>query len=450
MGKFSLFKYILFFLLYGVTVSFFFLSFGEKNVNEGEFSSIRMIILILFTPVFFKYFLQILIAPSFEFFRDRKHKKLILENPNFNPKVSVIIPAWNEEVGVLHTIYSILKSGYRNVEVFVINDGSTDSTHEKMRRFLRKYNHFRCNNKIPVYYKVKENGGKSRAINHGLKYATGEIVLTIDADSVVDEKAIANIVKHFIDPEVMTVAGNVKIGNRSQTIGLIQQLEYMYGFYFKKADSLMNSIYIVGGAAAAYRRNIFSKVGVFDEDIITEDIEMSTRIQYAGYKIEYAADAIIYTEGPTELPGLCKQRLRWKYGRLLTFYKYRDLFFSLDSKHVKFLTFFVLPLALFSEALLFFEIFLVIILYGYTFYSHDFLPLIFNIALITFVVVLQVLTDSKRHENYNLIVLAPIAWLLFFFVDFIEYQALIRSMYKLSSQQEVTWQRWTRSGVFES
>src|SRR6185369_13921111 len=166
--------------------------------------------------------------------------------------------------------------------------------------------------------------------------------------------AIKNMVKHFSDPQVASVAGNIVIDKLTKPIGLIQQLEYLYGFYFKRADSLLNSVYIVGGAAAGYRRKIIAVLGGFDEDIITEDIEMSTRLQDNGYHIRYAADAIVYTEGPSDFRGLCRQRLRWKFGRLLTFYKYRHLFFSLKAKHNAFLCFVILPIALFTELLLFF------------------------------------------------------------------------------------------------
>lgn len=437
----------LYIVLYGI-VAFFVISFFTKQkVENDDFSMLRWIVLILFLPTLFKYFLQLSLAPWFEFLLWNKKRKQI--SKRYTPRVSVLIPAWNEEVGILQTLNSVLTSTYRQIEIIIINDGSTDGTHKKVLQFLRKYAKLTSRNKIPVIYKSKTNGGKSRALNYGLKFATGEIVVTIDSDSVIDKEAITNIVKHFRDKKIMCVAGNVKIGNRSKAVGLVQQLEYLYGFYFKKADSIMNSIYIVGGAAAAYRRKVFTRLGNFDEEIITEDIEMSTRIQNAGLKIGYAPDAIVYTEGPTDLGGLFKQRLRWKYGRLLTFAKYRHLFFSLKKKHSPLLTWFILPLALFAELLLFFEPGLLLVFYGYTFYTSDFLPLIVSMCLVALVITLQILTDPKRGENLNLFFLAPVAWCLFYFIDFVEYQALLRSVWKLVKKQEVVWQKWTRVGVFE-
>ncbi len=447
MNKLIQAKALFYTLLYGITAFFVVSFFTEQKVENDDFSMVRWIVLILFLPTLFKYFLQLSLAPWFEFLLWNKKRKHV--SKKYTPRVSVLIPAWNEEVGILQTVYSVLENTYRRVEIIVINDGSTDGTHKKMLRFIREYAKLTDKNKIPVIYKSKKNGGKSRALNYGLKYATGDIVITIDSDSVVDQEAIVNIVKHFRDKKVMCVAGNVKIGNRSKVIGLVQQLEYLYGFYFKKADSIMNAIYIVGGAAAAYRRKVFTQLGTFDEEIITEDIEMSTRIQNAGLKIGYAPDAIVYTEGPTDLNGLFKQRLRWKYGRLLTFAKYRQLFFSLQKRHSPLLAWFILPLALFAETLLFFEPGLLLVFYGYTFYTSDFLPLIVSMCLVALVITLQVLTDPKRRENLNLLFLAPVAWCLFYFIDFVEYQALLRSFWKLVKKQEVVWQKWTRVGVFE-
>jgi hypothetical protein len=106
------------------------------------------------------------------------------------------------------------------------------------------------------------------------------------------------------------------------------------GFISSVQIQFLNAVYIVGGAAAAYRRNVIVGLGGFDECIITEDIEMSTRIQDHGYRIQYAADAIVYTEGPSDFKGLCRQRVRWKFGRLLTFCKYRHMFFSLTQRTI--------------------------------------------------------------------------------------------------------------------
>ncbi len=425
---------------YVLTAFIITLSITQQKVSTDDFSVLRFVILLLFFPVMSKYFFQLLISPWYGLVS--KYSKI--KATGYNPKVSVLIPAWNEEVGIINTVQSILKSTYTNFEVIVINDGSTDGTHERMSEFLDSH----PQTPTVVQYSEISNGGKANALNTALTLATGDIIVTIDADSIMDPNALSNFVKRFADPEVMSVAGNVIVGNRTSILGAIQQLEYLYGFYFKRGDSLLNSIYIVGGAAAAYRRTVFKKIGKFDREAITEDIEFSTRIQNAGCKIMYAPDAVVYTEGPSELSGLLKQRLRWKYGRLITFFKYRSLFWSTKKKHSKYLSLVVLPIALFAEILLLLEVFMLIVFYSYTFYYHDYFPLIINMIVLTVIISLQIATDPKSKNHRNLYALAPIAWCLFYFIDFIEFQSLVRSIYKLANRQKVVWQKWNRVGVF--
>jgi len=364
---------------------------------------------------------------------------------NYQPRVSFIIPAWNEEVGIINTIQSVLNSNYKKFELIIVNDGSTDETGLMVKRFIDKYQ-----GKILIKYFKKTNGGKSSALNLGIKKAEGEIIITSDADCAVDRYAIDNLVKYFSKKEVMAVAGNVRVGNNNKIIGSIQKLEYFYGFYFKRSDSILNSVYIVGGASAAYRKEIFKKLGYFDKEIITEDIEYSTRILNAGYKIRYAPDAVFYTEVPSDINSLIKQRLRWKYGRLKTFFKYRNLFFKMKGKHSKFLSFIILPVALFAEILLFFEIIFLPIFFVYTFLSGDFMPMIFATSLFSIIIFLQIITDVKRRENKDVILWVPVAWLLFYFIDFIEYMALAKSIARLIKNKEVSWQKWERVGVFDA
>jgi cellulose synthase/poly-beta-1,6-N-acetylglucosamine synthase-like glycosyltransferase len=292
------------------------------------------------------------------------------------------------------------------------------------------------------------NGGKARALNTALAIARGEIVVTIDADSVMERDFLDRIVQPFRRPAVAAVAGSVVVGNRGRAIGVVQALEYLYGFYFKRADALLGAVYIVGGAAAAYRRRVVVGLGGFDETIITEDIELSTRLQHRGHAVGYAADAVVHTEGPSGLRGLCRQRLRWKYGRLLTFRKYRDLFFSRRPGHNPWLTFVVLPVALFAEFLLLLEPALLAVFYGYTLYTEDFAPLAVAVAALAGVVTLQVATSPRVPGRGRILALAPVAWLLFYWLDAVEFQALVRSVRRVMSGRGLHWQRWRRQGVF--
>ena len=433
-------------VMYSITAWVFYLALTRQYAPDADLWLLRVVILALFAPVILKYILHFFIAPwypAIEYIRNKSR------SAEYIPSVSVLIPAKNEEVGIEKTIQSVIDSKYPNLEIIVINDGSTDQTHEVVNAFIVRMRVAEIKTNLEVKYILIPNSGKARALNSGLAMAQSEIIVTIDSDCIMDPDAIKNLVKFFDNSRVASVAGNVIIGNRSNPIGLIQQLEYLYGFYFKRADSLLNAVYIVGGAAAAYRREVVVKLGGFDENTITEDIELSTRLQYHGHLVRYAADAIVYTEGPSEVMGLCRQRLRWKFGRLQTFYKYRDLFFSLDRNHNIFLCFVIFPIAIFAEILLFFEGIMLTAFYGYTFITNDFFPLVLVILVLTVIICWQILVDTKTRSHINLIILAPAAWLLFYIMDCIEYQALIRSMWYLYKKEDPTWQPWKRVGVFE-
>ncbi len=441
---FVLFQYgVLLCLLYTPSIAVFYMYITTEPESSNSLAGLRLIIILLLAPIFAKYVVQLCTAPFYSLAGRIRQAKGGCPS---EATVSVLIPAWNEEVGVLKTLQSVLDTQYRHLEVIVINDGSTDATHELVTGFVKEYEaHNQSNTKIKYLY--LPNGGKAKALNRGLTLADGEFILTIDADSVMDKAAIVNIMKQFTDNEVAAVAGNVIIGNRKKPIEVMQQLEYLYGFFFKRADSLFNSVYIIGGAAAAYRKNVLMELGGFDHDIITEDIEMSTRILAHGYKTRYAADAVVYTEGPASWTGLCNQRLRWKYGRLLTFIKHRKLFFSCNKKHNVYLTFLLLPVAVYAELALLFEAVLLTIFYGYTIYTSDYLPLAILILFISSVIALQIVIDPMSRFHRNLLVLAPVAWIIFYIIDVVEFQALCRSLKRLLKREELTWQKWVRVGL---
>ena len=165
--------------------------------------------------------------------------------------------------------------------------------------------------------------------------------------------------------------------------------------------------------------------------------------------MRYAPDATIFTEGPSDFRSLCLQRLRWKYGRILTFLKYRRLFFSLDPDHNKFLTLFVLPVTLYCEALLIIAPLLLIAFYAYALTGSGLNALTYVVVSGAIVTLLQIASDRNSRYHCNLLVLAPVAWAVFYVVDAIEYQALIRSLYRLAIKRGPSvWQRWQRRGVF--
>jgi cellulose synthase/poly-beta-1,6-N-acetylglucosamine synthase-like glycosyltransferase len=371
-----------------------------------------------------------------------------------------LIPAWNEENGVITTVTALLQSTYHNLEIIVIDNASTDNTRRNLTNLIAGYDRIVANareryrsspeRELPVLrYEYEPQPGKGHALNRGLAAATGDIIMTIDADCSVPPETVVNFVQHFRNPEVMAAVGNVKIGNTQTLIGVVQYLEFLFSFYFKKADSVVDIIYIIGGAAGAVRRSVFDRIGPFSTTNITEDIDLSVRIQDAGMKIVYADDALVYTEGAGELTGLMKQRLRWKRGRLETFSQHRHLFFSADTNHNKLLSWVILPLAIFGEAQLSLELFFLLFLYIYSYLSADFTSFYSGIIVVSSMFFIQAIFDRQSHQKWGFIFLAPIGWLLFYISTFVEFNALVRAVWGYTHNTEVKWQRWKRGGVFQ-
>lgn len=439
-------------MLYGITAFLVLSTMWWAPYERNDFPFFRLFIIFFATILLTKYFLYMIVSPWYDVvlaYKRKRHEEKRL--PPYAPKVSVIVPAWNEEVGLVKTVRTILESTYKNLEIVVINDGSTDKSDELMKSFLAEYEKSRkeegCT--TDIIYTYKENQGKGKALNDGIRLSTGEIIITIDADCVLLPDTVENFVKHFTEEKVMAAVGNVKIGNQHGILETLQYLEFLFSFYFKKADSLFNTIYIIGGAAGAFRREVFEQVGMYSSENITEDIDLSVRIQKAGMRIVYAADAVVYTEAASTIKGLAAQRLRWKRGRFQTFFQHRNLFFSESKRHNKLLSWLVLPLAVFGDIQLFFEAFFLLFLYVYSFITHDFSSFLSGIIVVSSMFFVQILDDAhaKKGDVLQLYLLAPIGWLLFYVTTAVEYRALIKSIWGLAKGQELAWQNWHRVGV---
>lgn len=443
--------YIVLYILTGwIILSVFFL----KPVYNYNFPIVRFLIIVFATILLTKYFVYMFVSPwhdVFIAFNRYKKKKSVTAN-KYEPMVSVLVPAWNEEEGIITTTETLLKSSYKNMEIIVIDNASTDKTEANVKSLISRYKnsleHKTPHTNIKIIYLREERQGKGYALNKGIGVAKGEIIISIDADCYVPPYTVENFVKHFKDPGVSAAVGNVKIGNTQTLLGVVQYLEFLFSFYFKKSDSLLGSIYIIGGAAGAFRKEVFEKLGGYSVSNITEDIDLSVRIQHAGMKIIYAQDAVVYTEGATDFTGLIKQRLRWKRGRFETFFEYRSLFFSTERKHNKILSWIILPLAIFGDIQLSFELFFIAFLYIYSYLVSDYSSFISGIIVVSSMFAIQIIFDGYRKKLGNLILLAPIGWLLLYISTFVEFNALLKAFLGYAKGEKVRWQNWNRKGVF--
>jgi peptidoglycan-N-acetylglucosamine deacetylase len=236
-------------------------------------------------------------------------------------KVSVLIPAYNEEKVIAATVERILASDYQNLEVLVIDDGSIDRTAEVIRH------RFEGNARVALV--SIPNGGKAHALNTGLARAEGEVVVALDADTQFNTDTISRLVRWFADPGVGAVAGNAKVGNRINMITRWQALEYVVAQNLeRRALSALDTLTVVPGAVGAWRRDALLELGGFPSDTLAEDQDLTIAVQTAGYRVLFDTTAIAWTEAPATFRGLSRQRFRWSFGTLQCLWKYRRITFN--------------------------------------------------------------------------------------------------------------------------
>jgi cellulose synthase/poly-beta-1,6-N-acetylglucosamine synthase-like glycosyltransferase/spore germination protein YaaH/peptidoglycan/xylan/chitin deacetylase (PgdA/CDA1 family) len=240
--------------------------------------------------------------------------------PEPPPGVTVLIPAYNEESVIVQTVQSVLHSDLHDIQVIVVDDGSSDRTLELLQ------SNFGKNDRVQIIHQV--NRGKAAALNNALLQAKTEFVVTIDADTEIEPNAIRKLLRHFSDPKVGAVAGNVKVGNRSRWLTRWQALEYITSQNMeKRAFDLLNCITVVPGALGAWRREAIEAVGGITADTVAEDADLTIAIRRLGWRVTYDEEAIAWTEAP-ETPGqLIRQRFRWTFGTLQSFWKHSDTLF---------------------------------------------------------------------------------------------------------------------------
>ncbi len=234
----------------------------------------------------------------------------------YQPFVSVIVPAFNEEKVIIRTIEALIASDYPKFEVIVVDDGSTDRT------FDVAADNFKDAPLVALY--KKENGGKAAALNFGWRRAKGEVIIALDADTLFTPTTIGAMAHRFADERLGALAGNAKVGNRINIVTKWQALEYVTSQNFdRRAFSLLNSITVVPGSVGAWRRSILEETGGFSSDTLAEDQDLTIQVRRLGYVIGYEESAVGLTEAPDSLRNLAKQRFRWSYGTLQCMWKHR-------------------------------------------------------------------------------------------------------------------------------
>lgn len=291
--------------------------------------------------------------------------KDILEQEFYKP-VSILVPAFNEEAGIVPSIRSMLSLHYPEFEVVVANDGSTDATLDRMidafalvevpqiyRRTLattevrRVFRSLRHPNLVVV---DKENGGRSDALNAAVNLARYPLVCSVDADSLLDAEALLRASRLFLEDEtVVAVGGTVRplngaVVREGQVVEVnlprtwlerFQVLEYARAFFSGRSGwSRFGALLIISGAFGVFRRESVIEVGGYSVDTVTEDFELVMRFhhqyrrQKRPYRVVFQPDPICWTEVPSDLFTLRRQRNRWHRGLWETLWRYRGMLFN--------------------------------------------------------------------------------------------------------------------------
>ena len=268
---------------------------------------IYLVILVFFAwyPIFTS---AIWVATSIAFFfRRERRRRWILVRPGYRPKVTVLLSAYNEEDHIEATIEGVLAIDYPDYEVVVVNDGSTDSTVEKIKPYADRGD-------LRLIHKTM-NEGKAMALNDAIPHTQGEIILIIDADAVPDRHILKKMVPHFQSSRVGAVTGNPRVANRSSLLSKLQAIEFTSIVSLQRRGSrIWGKMLTMSGVVGAFDRNVLLDAGLFAPEMATEDIDLTWKIQLKFYEIRYEPQAIVWMRVPTSMGGLWRQRKRWALG----------------------------------------------------------------------------------------------------------------------------------------
>ena len=235
----------------------------------------------------------------------RREWRLPLD-PQFKPSITVVVPAHNEELVIARTLDGLLDQTYAAMTIHVVSDGSSDATVAIAQRYASRG---------VTVHGLKSNRGKSAALQHVLNHVDTDLFMVVDADTMATPDAIRYIVQQFHDPTVGAVTGHPRVHNVVNLLTAVQAMEYaVIVSLAKRAEQFWGGLYTVSGAAACFRTAALRQVGGWSGRTATEDIEVSWRLQKAGWRLAYEPRALFHIQAPVRLAALYRQRSRWAQG----------------------------------------------------------------------------------------------------------------------------------------
>jgi biofilm PGA synthesis N-glycosyltransferase PgaC len=288
------------------------------------FNELPRLIQIVENYIFWYPFLMSLfwIAGSIIFSATRENEEEIdLEKYSW-PKISILVPCYNEEETIGETIEYLNELSYPDFEIIAVNDGSRDNTEKILIELAEKFQRLRI-------ISCRENKGKANALHIAAHAASSEYLLCIDSDALLDDFAPYYLIRHFLEKgeRVGAVTGNPRIRNRDTLLGKLQLVEYasIIGS-IKRTQRVIGKVMTVSGVIVAFRKRALVDVGLWDRDMITEDIAVSWKLQRRFWDIRYEPRALCWMLVPETLPGIWKQRVRWAQGSQEVVIRHWDIF----------------------------------------------------------------------------------------------------------------------------
>ena len=319
------------------------------------------------------------------------NRKTILRYPRTKkfPAITFIVPAFNEEKNIEKCLNSILNVDYPSkFKILVINDGSTDKTAEVVKKF----------EKYGVRLVNKKRGGKAVALNFAMKFVNTDFVACLDADTYVTKDYLKKMMGYFKDENVAAVTPSTKVSKITNFVYKLQWAEYALSLILRKLFALFDCQFTVPGVGSVFRTSVLRDVGLFDENSLTEDMEIALRLQTRGYKIENSLISYVYTECPKDFVGLFKQRMRWYRGYIENFKKYSKEIFDLKSGNLSIF----LPTTIIWISFIIFMLLLQVLSLSYSFYNSVTLWKMINYAIMLPSISLELFKIDSMHIALSL------------------------------------------------
>lgn len=421
--------------------------------------------------------------------------KLPQSYSEFEYPISLLVPAYNEEVSIVTSIKSMLQLEYSAIEIVVINDGSKDGTLDAMDAAfnLQKINKSKPDliqtqtvrglyqsAQYPNLYVIdKKNGGKADSLNAGINFSNSPLFCAVDADSILERRALQRLVKPFMrNPQMVVSGGTIRVANGCQVsqgnlthiglssnpLALLQVVEYLRAFLFGRLGwSRINAILIVSGAFGLFKKEKIIEVGGYKTNTIGEDMELIVRLHRIlrsrgeACPVDFVADSVCWTEVPEDIKTLRNQRIRWQRGLCESLYANKGLLFSKTGGAAGWVAFpFMLIFEAFGpllEIIGYFSMFLAVI---FNYISWD---AFFVISASTVSIGVLLSTSALALEEFSFHTYPKIGQLLILWivgiVDSFGYRQLntywrVIGLYKWLAQTEAQWGKMTRKGSWQA